>query len=206
MAIWAVTGGIACGKSAVIHLFKLLGVTCYSADDDARDVLSEPDIQHDVHAAFPDAVDNSGHIDRAKLGRLIFADPGRRTRLGQIMHPRIRERIKARIDQNHASAHIIPELYEVPLLFEGGLETWFDGTICVICNPDIQKQRLVDRHFNRYQSMLSDEDVDKVIASQLPVADKAGKADIVIDNSGTNDDLIQRVAAVYDQLCIRGKP
>jgi dephospho-CoA kinase len=206
MAIWAVTGGIACGKSAVINAFKALGATCYSADADARDVLTEPDVDQQVRAAFPDAIDDHGQLDRAKLGGLIFADSDRRARLGQIMHPYIRARMKARIEQNHASSHSIPELYEVPLLFEGGLETWFHGTICVTCKPEIQRQRLVDRHFSRYQSMLSDEEVKQVLSSQLPVTEKADRSDIVIDNSGTEAELIQAVTKVFATLSNRTTP
>ena len=206
MAIWAVTGGIACGKSAVIQAFRQLGVTCYSADTDARDVLTEPEVDRDVRATFPDAIDEGGQLDRAKLGRLIFADAGRRAILGQIMHPHIRARMKARIEQNHASTQNILELYEVPLLLEGGLETWFDGTICVTCNPEIQKQRLVDRHFSRYQTMLSDEEVQQVLGSQLPVSEKADRSDIVIDNSNSEADLIRAVANVFAILSIKAKP
>lgn len=206
MAIWAVTGGIACGKSAVIQAFRQLGVTCYSADTDARDVLTEPEVDRDVRGAFPDAIDESGLLDRAKIGRLIFADADRRARLGQIMHPHIRARMNARIEQNHTSLQNVLELYEVPLLFEGRLETWFDGTICVTCNPEIQKQRLVDRHFSRYKTMLSDDEVKQVLSSQLPVSEKAGKSDIVIDNSGTEADLIQAVTHVFANLSIKAKP
>lgn len=206
MAIWAVTGGIACGKSAVIQAFRQLGVTCYSADTDARDVLTEQEVDRDVRATFPDAIDEGGQLDRAKLGKLIFADVDRRAILGQIMHPHIRARMKARIEQNHASTQNILELYEVPLLLEGGLETWFDGTICVTCNPEIQKQRLVDRHFSRYQTMLSDEEVQQVLRSQLPVSEKADRSDIVIDNSGTEDDMIQAVKTVLATLNITATP
>lgn len=201
MAMWAVTGGIACGKSAVIQSFMALGVTCYSADADAREVLADPDVDRDVRAAFADAIDEHGHLDRAKLSGLIFADSDRRAILGRIMHPHIRERIKARIDHNHASLDGIPELYEVPLLFEGGLDTWFDGTICVTCKPEIQTQRLVDRHALRYQTKLTDDEVKQILSSQLSVAEKAQRSDIVIDNSGTEFELREAVTKVYQTLC-----
>ncbi|MFZ4781742.1 MAG: dephospho-CoA kinase, partial [Armatimonadaceae bacterium] len=69
MAIWAVTGGIACGKSAVIAAFERLGVTCYSADTDAREVLSDTAVNRSVRDAFPDALDQHGQLDRAMLGQ-----------------------------------------------------------------------------------------------------------------------------------------
>lgn len=206
MAIWAVTGGIACGKSAVVNAFKALGVTCYSADEDAKDVLNDPDVNRKVRSAFPDAIDSQGQLDRAMLGRLIFADGDRRALLGQIMHPYIRERMRARIEQNHASTVAKLELYEVPLLFEGGLEAWFDGTICVTCKPEVQTQRLIDRHYLRYQSRLSEEEVKHILNSQIPVNDKAIKSDIVIDNSGTEDDVIQAVTKVLATLNITATP
>lgn len=206
MAIWAVTGGIACGKSAVVNAFKALGITCYSADEDARDVLTDPDVDRKVRSAFPDAIDSQGQLNRATLGRLIFADADRRALLGQIMHPYIRERMRARIDQNHASTVEKLELYEVPLLFEGGLEAWFDGTICVTCKPEVQTLRLIDRHYLRYQAQMSVEEVKHILKSQIPVEDKAIKSDIVIDNSGTEDDLIQAVTKVLATLNITETP
>jgi dephospho-CoA kinase len=200
MAIWAITGGIACGKSAVRDAFERLGVGCYSADADAREVLNDPIVNATVCLAFPDAIDQNGQLDRAKLGHLIFADAEKRAQLGQIMHPFIRTLMKERIDKNHALELPIVELYEVPLLFEGGLESWFDGTICVTCSPDIQTLRLIERHRDRYNTTLSSEEVEQILASQLPVALKAEKADIVIDNSASSDDLQVIVSRVMATL------
>jgi dephospho-CoA kinase len=206
MAIWAITGGIACGKSAVIAAFERRGVTCYSADKDARDVLKDPIVDQAVRDAFPDALDATGQLDRAILGQLIYADSSRRTLLGQIMHPAIRARMKTRIEQNQRYEPIELELYEVPLLFEGGLEAWFDGTICVTCSPDIQRHRLIERHRDRYNTTLTGEEVDQILASQLPVAVKAERADIVIDNSGSTDDLESKVESVMETLISKARP
>ncbi len=200
MAIWAVTGGIACGKSAVIAAFERLGVTCYSADIDAREAMGDPAVNRAVRDAFPDALNQHGQLDRATLGQLIYADTIRRKLLGQIMHPFIRARMRERIEQNHASTIELLELYEVPLLFEGSLESWFDGTICVTCSPDEQKRRLCERNRARYNIELSDDEVGQMLASQLPVTEKAALADIVIDNSGSTDDLQGVLQTVYMRL------
>ena len=200
MAIWAVTGGIACGKSAVIAAFERLGVTCYSADIDAREAMGDPAVNRAVRDAFPDALNQHGQLDRATLGQLIYADTTRRKLLGQIMHPFIRARMRDRIEQNHASTIELLELYEVPLLFEGRLESWFDGTICVTCSPDEQKRRLCERNRARYNTELSDDEVGQMLASQLPVTEKAALADIVIDNSGSTDDLQGVLQTVYRRL------
>jgi dephospho-CoA kinase len=200
MAIWAVTGGIACGKSAVITAFENLGVTCYSADKDARQAMNDPEVNLAVRMAFPDAVDPSGQLDRAKLGQLIYADQKRRTQLGLIMHPFIRTRMNERIQQNHSSDVTSLELYEVPLLFEGGLESWFDGTLCVSCNPHEQIRRLIERNRARYNTELSDEEVRQMLASQFPVTEKTAKADFVIDNSGSPNDLVSAVQKMYETL------
>ena len=200
MAIWAVTGGIACGKSAVIAAFERLGVMCYSADKDAREAMSDPAVNRAVRDAFPDAIDQHGQLDRAMLGQLIYADSTRRKQLGQIMHPLIRARMRERIEQNHASTIALLELYEVPLLFEGSLESWFDGTICVTCSPDEQKRRLCERNRARYNSELSDDEVGQMLASQLPVTEKAALADIVINNSGSTDALLSVVQTVHETI------
>ena len=206
MAIWAVTGGIACGKSAVMSAFKALGVTCYSADEDARDVLREPTVEQAVREAFPDAINAAGSLDRERLGQIIYSDSSRREVLGKIMHPAIRRRMAERIQQNRSASPSILELYEVPLLFEGGLETWFDGTICITCGQNVQKQRLIDRQLARYGSTLSDDDVEQILRSQLPVADKAAKADIVIENSGTPSDLKAQVQGIFVTLLSTASP
>ena len=200
MAIWAVTGGIACGKSAVITAFENLGVTCYSADKDAREAMNDPEVNHAVRMAFPDAIDQSGQLDRAKLGQLIYSDLQRRKLLGVIMHPFIRSRMNQRIEQNHASDVTSLELYEVPLLFEGRLESWFDGSICVACNLDEQKRRLCERHHARYATVLTNEEVSQILASQLPVTEKAALADYVIDNSGSPNDLVNAVQKLFETL------
>lgn len=200
MAIWAVTGGIACGKSAVITAFENLGVTCYSADKDAREAMHDPEVNHAVRMAFPDAIDQSGQLDRAKLGQLIYSDLQRRKLLGVIMHPFIRSRMNQRIEQNHASDVTSLELYEVPLLFEGRLESWFDGSICVACNLDEQKRRLCERHHARYATVLTNEEVSQILASQLPVTEKAALADYVIDNSGSPNDLVNAVQKLFETL------
>lgn len=206
MAIWAVTGGIACGKSAVMSAFKALGVHCYSADEDARDVLREPTVEQAVREAFPDAINAAGSLDRERLGQIIYSDSSRREVLGKIMHPAIRRRMAERIQQNRSASPSILELYEVPLLFEGGLETWFDGTICVTCDEDVQIQRLIDRHQIRYGSKLSGEEVLHILKSQLAVTEKAARADIVIDNSRTSKELKTCVENIFYMLKTRVMP
>jgi dephospho-CoA kinase len=114
--------------------------------------------------------------------------------------------MKARIEQNKRHETVLLELYEVPLLFEGGLEAWFDGSICVTCSPEIQRRRLIERHRERYNTTLSSEEVDQILASQLPVAVKAEKADIVIDNSGSTADLETKVSSVIETLIAKAKP
>ena len=102
MAIWAVTGGIACGKPAVIAAFERLGVTCYSADKDAREAMGDPAVNRAVRDAFPAVLDAHGQLYRATLGQLNYAEPTRRKQLGHTMQPFIRGRMSNRIDQNHA--------------------------------------------------------------------------------------------------------
>lgn len=174
MQVWAITGGIACGKSAVAALFAACGAQVGSADADARAVLAEPEVVAALAAAFPEAVSVEGGVDRTALGASIFADAAARANLNGIMHPAIRRRMRAAIDAARANPAQGLLLYEVPLLYEGGLETWFDGVIVVAASAAVQRERLSVR------APLTDAELDQRLAAQMPVDEKVRRADLVV--------------------------
>lgn len=187
MQTWAITGGIACGKSTVSKLFAECGATLASADDDARAVLAEGE---PTRAAVLEAF---GTVERSELAAKIFGDPDARKRLNSLMHPAIRQRMRAAIESAKANPTPGLLLYEVPLLYEGGLETWFEGVVAVVANPQTQRERLSARG-------LSDEAATQRLNSQLDPDEKARRADFVVRTDTTLQETHEAVAVVYRQI------
>ncbi len=188
MHIYAITGGIACGKSTALKLFADLGAQIFSADDDARDARADLAVRARILAAF-------GTDDPKRLAEKIYADPDARKTLNGIVHPEVRQRMRQRIDAARSSAEPGLALYEVPLLFEGGLETWFDGTIAVLAAPEVQRARLHERHPDATEAEL-----DARLASQLPPEEKARRAGFIVRTDTSLAETTAQVAAIYAAL------
>jgi dephospho-CoA kinase len=191
MNVYALTGGIASGKSTVAQMFADLGAEVRSADIDAREVLIPPSpTLQAVLTAFPDVQNPDGTVNRQRLGEQIFSDPEARQRLNAIMHPAIRLRMRAAIDSARSSdcndspcsleerAGVL--LYEVPLLYEGGLETWFDGVVVVLANRALQAERLQAREAKAGRPPLTEEQIAERLQAQMSPEEKAERADFVI--------------------------
>lgn len=180
MRIIGLTGGIASGKSTVSAMLRELGARVLDADEYAREAVT-PGSQGlaEVAAAFgPDVLRPDGSLDRARLGRIVFADEAARKRLNAIVHPRVREAMAADIDR--ARAEGLPAIVlDVPLLFEGGLDAICDETWVVSVDPATQLARL------RARDGSNEAEARARVAAQMPLVDKVARATAVIDNNGT---------------------
>ena len=188
----ALTGGIATGKSHVRARFDALGVPTIDADVLAREAVSpaSPRLEQ-VFRRFGDGVrDAAGGLDRKKLGAIVFADPQARRDLEKIIHPYVREATErwfAALDpRQHAFA-----IADIPLLFEAGRERDFDTIVVAACEPDTQRRRLMHR------DGLSEQDAQRRIDAQWPLARKIEQADFVVRTDGTFEDTNRRV----DEVC-----
>ena len=187
MQTWAITGGIACGKSTVSKLFAECGAQLASADEDARAVLADGE---PTRAAVLEAF---GTVERAELAVKIFGDPDARKRLNALMHPAIRRRMRAVIAAAKADPTPGILLYEVPLLFEGGLETWFEGVVVVAADHATQRERLLARG-------LTDEASQQRLASQLDPEEKVRRADFVVRTDIPLAETKNMVVATYEAI------
>ena len=183
LPIIGITGGVATGKSAVTRIFARHGAICFSADEAARAVLAPRNlIVQQIEAAFgPDAVGANGLPDRAWLGALIFRDETARHCLEAILHPPILRLLRAQIEAARSDFFppAVPAIaVEVPLLYETGMESWFDRVVVVRASPAVQLQRLQSRNH------LDETSASRRIAAQWSLAEKAARAHIVIDNDG----------------------
>ncbi|MCH9714827.1 MAG: dephospho-CoA kinase [Cyanobacteria bacterium] len=163
------TGGIASGKSTVGRLLAARGLPVLDADGFAREALApgSPGAQA-VLARY-------GTLDRAALGRIVFADAAERQWLEQLVHPLVRARFAAELERLAAAPVVV---LMIPLLFEAGLERLCSEVWLVDCDEAQQLQRLMARNG------LSAAEARARIAAQWPLARKRTLADVVLDNRG----------------------
>lgn len=195
MRLVGLTGGIATGKSTVAAMLAARGAVVVDADVLAREVVEpgEPALADIVDAFGPAAVGPDGRLDRARVASLVFADAGLRRRLDAITHPRITtlmlERIAAALD---GGAPLV--VADIPLLFENGRESMFEGTLLAYASEDEQLRRL------RARDGLDDADARARLASQMPIEEKRARATWVIDNSGDVDATEAQVEAWWSAV------
>jgi dephospho-CoA kinase len=189
------TGGLATGKSTVSEMFRQLGCVVIDADRLAHEVVEpgEP-AYRDVVAEFGrEVVRADGALDRKKLGAIVFADAARRKRLEGITHPRIRERFARRILELTEAGFDGVVLFDAPVMIESGNYTNMDRLVVVVTDAATQHGRAVGRDGDPA-------DVERRIASQMPLAEKARLADYVIDNSGDREATLAEVRRVHEAL------
>lgn len=198
MKWYGLTGGIATGKSTVSKMLAQEGVQIIDADLIAREVVEpgQPALLGLIEAFGPDIVDSSGHLDREKLGAIVFADPEARKLLEDLTHPQIGARTAALIQ--HARDEGLPFIiYDAALIVEKKLYPAMDGVIVVSLPFEVQLDRLMAR------DGLDERQARGRLDAQLPLAEKVAVADWVIDNRGTLEDTRNQVMTLLEQLRIR---
>jgi dephospho-CoA kinase len=170
----ALTGGIATGKSYCTAAFGHMGVAVIDADVLAREAVAPGTRGLDAVASRfgPAVIAADGSLDRPALGRIVFSDAKARRDLEAIVHPEVYRRIRDWFANLPARTRLA--LADIPLLFETGQQHDFDTVIVCACAPAEQLRRLVGR------DGLSEADARARIAAQLPIHEKAARADYVI--------------------------
>ncbi|MBW3553662.1 MAG: dephospho-CoA kinase [Gemmatimonadetes bacterium] len=195
------TGNIGSGKSSVARVWERLGARVVDADILARRAVEpgSPGLER-VRAAFgPDVTAADGSLDRGALRRIVLADPSARKRLERIVHPevaRLREEEEARLLADGTTAVV----HDIPLLFEVGLQDAFDVLVVVDAPEEVRAARL------RRDRGLSDDEIRGLMAAQMPAAEKRARADLVIDNGGTLEELERRAEAAWSRMTGGAEP
>ncbi len=191
MRVVGLTGGIGSGKSVVASMFAQLGADVIDADQLAREVVEpgQPALEEIVKAFGRDILLRDGHLDRAKLGGIIFADPVARGTLNAITHPRIGERMAAELALRASRPGVL--IVDIPLLYESDRTTGLEAVIVVWVDQQTQLRRLIER------DGLKEQDARQRIAAQMPLDEKSARADVVIDNSGSRENTRRQVETVY---------
>ncbi|MTJ22834.1 dephospho-CoA kinase [Dolichospermum sp. UHCC 0352] len=186
------TGGIATGKSTVAnYLATTYNLPILDADIYARDAVSvgSPILSQIAEKYGREIILNDGNLNRAKLGEIIFHQPEERCWVEGVIHPYVRNCFAKAINESSANTLILV----IPLLFEANLENLVNQIWVVSCSPQQQEQRLIERN------NLTPEQAAARINSQLPIAEKIPRADVVLDNSGNLESLLQQIDKVLLQ-------
>jgi dephospho-CoA kinase len=192
MLLVALTGNIGSGKSTVAQLLSERGCTIIDADVLARRAveLGTPAFEKIVKR-WGDAVRApDGHLDRAALRRIVFADHDQLEELNQIVHPEV-ERLRAKLVEQARKRGDRIVVCDIPLLFERHMTDRFDRIVLVDASRAVRLERLVkDRGLRETDAM-------EMIAAQMPAELKRARADFVLDNDGTLTQLERRVHDVW---------
>jgi dephospho-CoA kinase len=188
------TGGIGSGKSTVARLLAGRGAVVVDADLLARQVV-EPGsagYQAVLDRFGPAVAAPDGGLDRRALADLVFADPSALADLNAIVHPAVRAAIAGRLAELREGDGVV--VLDIPLLVESGRSYGAAAVLVVDCPEDVAVQRLVE------QRGMDEADARRRMAAQVPRAERLAAADLVIDNSGSPEQLEAEVERVWTFL------
>jgi dephospho-CoA kinase len=183
------TGGIAAGKSEALAAFAQLGAATLSTDQVTHELLGDPEVQRALIERWGEEVAPDGEVDRARVAGIVFGDPAELAWLESQLHPRVGRHVL------EWRRRLAPEtkiaVVEVPLLFEAAMEDAFDASVAVIATDQVRESRLRERG----QPGLAGRE-----GRQLDQDEKAARADHVIRNDGTVEELERAVAELIEEL------
>jgi len=192
--IIGLTGGIGTGKTTVSnYLADTYQLPILDADSYARDAVQpgSPVLNRIITRYGSDVKLADRTLNRKRLGEIVFPNPKERQWLEQQIHPYVRDRIKSQLNTLESETVVLV----IPLLFEANMTDLVTEIWVVRCPQDQQIQRIQER------DRLSLEQAQSRLNSQLPLAEKVARADVVLDNSSTRDSLLQQV----DRALVRTK-
>ncbi len=171
------TGLPGSGKSAARSILEKLGCRALDADALAHEVLDEPDTMDALKIIFGEEVLEDGKVDRAAIAKRVFGNKDLLQRLNNLVHPRVRELARERMNSFPEGSIVV---YDVPLLFEGGLEKEMDASLVIDASFPTRLKRVESRNWTEEQLRSRD---------QHHFQDKPDRADFVISNEKTLDEL-----------------
>ena len=188
-------GGVASGKSAVASLFGELGAKIIDADMLGHEALKDPDVKQALRERWgPEILDPRGEVDRGSVARIVFDDEAAREFLTDLVHPRIRQRIRARMDGWRQDPDAPLVVLDAPLVFEGELEEWCDLVVFVDAGRHVREGRARRRLGWDAAEMTRRE------SAQMSPDEKKRRSDVVIDNGGSLEQTRRQVKALFDRL------
>ena len=190
------TGGIASGKSTVASLFRAWGAFVADADEISRHALDpDTDCYEKTVAAFGRGIlHGDGTVDRRKVASIVFSDKKALNLLNGIIHPYVRRIIRADSQTAYAESPKRMIVWDVPLLFETGYDEEVAKTVVVTARQSLRIERIVARDGSTRAAAL------RRIRAQMPDREKVRRADLVIRNNSSLEELEKRTREVFDEL------
>jgi dephospho-CoA kinase len=188
-AFIGLSGAMASGKTEVLSAFERLGAATLSTDAVTHRILEEPETAARLVERWGDEVAPAGKVDRGRIGEIVFADSEELRWLESVLHPLVGQRVvewRAELDGEAELAVV-----EVPLLFEAGMEPFFDATLVVVAGDERRERWAGERGTEAAESRSS---------RQLTEAEKAERATFVIENDGDLEDLENAVRRLWPEL------
>lgn len=189
------TGNIGSGKSSVARLLAERGAAVIDADALAREATEDPHVLQAIARDLGGELVKGGRLDRAATARRVFADPEARRCLNAIVHPWVR-----RVSDERAAELVRAErpppviVFDIPLLFENGLERGMDAVVVVDAPLEARARRV------RARNGLEAAEVRSRDAAQMPLTEKVARADFVVDNRGSPQALVPQIDALWSRL------
>jgi dephospho-CoA kinase len=183
------TGGIAAGKSTALAAFERLGAATISSDAVVHYLLDSEPLLGRLIARWGDDVAPEGAVDRARVGQIVFADPDELAWLESEVHPLVGERVGQWLASLPEGTELA--VIETPLLFEAEMDDVFDTSVAIVTDDEVRRQRAEARG----HALVGERD-----ARQLSQEEKAGRADHVIANDGSVEDLGRGLSALVEKL------
>ena len=188
----AITGGIGAGKSEALRAFERHGAAVISSDEIVHDLLrTDSGVKSAILSRWPQAAGGDGEIDRDRVAKVVFGDPGELAWLERLLHPRVVSTyLRWRSDLAKLPEAPAVCVTEVPLLYEVGGETRFDKVVVITASPEVR----ISRHLRPLQ------DRERRL---IPEEEKIRKADFSYVNDGTVEELDAFVSGVIEKLTKR---
>lgn len=185
-------GGIAAGKSAVAAAFAARGLCHVDADRLAREVAARPEILAAMVDQFgPGILDAQGTLDRKSLAQKVFVDPAARKQLEAITHPPVRAAIRRELEAATMAGNSV--LLDIPLLLESGWVPVCDHVVFVHASDAVRALRAAGRGWD-------ERELARREAAQAPLSEKRARAQFVIDNDGSVEQMQRQVDGLLQQL------
>lgn len=194
MKIIGLTGSIGMGKSTTAQMFADLGVPVFDADAAVHQLYAPGGRAVPlIRAVFPDAIDESGAVNRKRLGEHMRSDPLYLDVLTSFIHPWVAE-MRADFLSEAKANKVKAVLFDIPLLFETEAEKQVDQTVVVTAPASVQRERVLSR------PGMSEAFFEELLGRQLPDAEKRARADFIISTAEGLDAARERVKTVLDKI------
>ncbi len=195
LRVIGLTGPVAGGKSAAAEILERRGARIVDLDALGHELLADPQVREEVNAAFLEAADADDLKElRRRLADIVFADDAALSRLERILHGRMCSRVREMVEDRRRSGAAGTVVIAGALVYEMGLEALCDAVVLVDAPRELRLRRA------RESRGWSEDEVMRREAKQMPLEGKRLRADRVLDNSGTRQQLEAAVAAVWEEF------